>query len=753
MDLKHELEQELQRCRFIQLSALHRLVTEKSVRAFFDSNRLELSTAELQKITTKGSKLFAILVLLGRGGAIKECLRQDFFLDKSFPVLDKTDIPNIRGLDKQDLYNRQWQIPIILPRSPHLNLPNEFIPPILPNRDREIRNGSFGLVFKEEVASGHLEHYSSSGFVALKVIKKDDKNDWEIMMREVETLRARRHEHVVPLLSSWTRQFIESEVQAASLNLLFPYSSMTLDKWLNLTEPPQLWKGLKANELKDYIYHSMKCLCDAVTYLHKDIDGMISSHHDLKPENILLFGKVWKIADFGRTHLKRIAEGSDTEGKSGLGTFTYNPPEYYNSSGEQAHVRHGRAFDIWALGCIFVEFTTIAVYGWSSQKLRQFEEKRKENKSHSVKHFAHRVNKPDDSYHNNMNIVEYWMRQLRDSDGSSRLISVLGTIATMLSTDPNNRPLSWEVYLDLDELLGPNKTKSEKENETKDRIQKPNRHRPKTLQNPLQRAAVRGNKMRVKYLLNVGWSDYPAHISDVNAEQDDDIVKMLMIAKLIKGIRWRRAIRKISECYHSKDPTTSEDAGSVPKRQQGVVQKIPVWKVRAAYDKLNKNFSSSEPAATTAKAKKVPNLDLELHRYCEQRHYWRAVHLLEIVSSESLQKLLTHKDPKGMLPLHYAARSGSKSLVELLLQSFKWKTTAILSERDDQGRTPLHKAAENGDVDTIHSLLVAHPNRKDYVKLVDDSDEPKTACDLASMNGHADATKLLAETEHRTLTE
>lgn len=198
---------------------------------------------------------------------------------------------------------------------------------------------------------------------------------------------------------------MESECQVDSLYLLFPYAKMDLKQWLHLSKPPQDWRDVDNRVLKDYIYGSMKSLCDAVAYLHKVIEGSISSHHDLKPANILLFGKDWKIADFGRTHLIRLSAGSDTEGASGLGTYMYHPPEYWDSSGRRASVRHGRAFDIWALGCIIVEFATIAVHGWSTKSLWQFYEKRRANTASSNR-LTDRGDSDDDSYHNNMNVVK-----------------------------------------------------------------------------------------------------------------------------------------------------------------------------------------------------------------------------------------------------------------------------------------------------------------------------------------------------------
>ena len=501
-------------------------------------------------------------------------------------------------------------------------------------------------------------------------------------MREVETLRARRHDHIVPLLSSWTHRFKESERPAASLNLLFPYSSMTLDEWLNLSNPPPVWEGIDPKELKDYIYHSMQCLCSAVAFLHKEIDGLISSHHDLKPDNILLFGKDWKIADFGRTHLMRLSSGSDTEGRSGLGSFTYQPPEYRR---KHASIRYGRAFDVWSLGCIFVEFLTVAVHGWKKpQAVQEFKQLRKMNTVRPVKDLPDRPDKHDDaSYHNNMTAVTGWMHKLRESDRSSRSISVIGITEAMLNTKPYDRPLSWEVYLNLDELLNPNKSTEERETETENMVQRPNLRHPKTKQNPLHRSAVNANETRVKCLLKAGWSDYPVDILKVKAQDEYDIVKMLMIAKVMKGIRWRLVSKRVLKL------TKSGHKGASPMPQQRVVP-VPsdFQRTLSEYDRENESPPLSYTGSSTARATDDVHLKHDeqgmtrLHHCCETPNHWKAQLILEAVSSDTLQKLLICEYSKGMLPLHYAAKSGSHSLVEVLLdslESFKLDANTVLS--------------------------------------------------------------------------
>lgn len=565
--------------------------------------------------------------------------------------------------------------------------------------------------------------------LALKEVRKDEKHNWDILMREVETLRARVHKNIIPLLSSWRHPSLESERLVENLYLLFPYSSTNLEEWLNQAKPPEDWFNVDLEELKEYIYHIMESLCDAVAYLHKAVEGLMSSHHDLKPSNILLFGKDWKIADFGRTHLIRLSQGSDTEGISGLGTFVYHPPEYWDSSGKKANLRHGRAFDVWGLGCIILELATIAVYGWSSGKLQVFSEARKTNKTPQNPSLLH--NHPEDvSYHNNINVVKDWMQQLQIYDGSSNMTSVLHIVETMLNVDPNDRPLSWESYLDLHEQFVPNDTyadTTEKDDETRDKVQEPNPRHPKDNQNPLQRAVANENKLRVKWLLRKGWDDYRVEIASLNGK-DIEIIRMVRLAKVIKGIRWRRAWKLLK---NSGTSGQGNDTGAALR----------------LYDKLSECSAPIQPVLAKKTMGDDDDLDKDnrgmtvLHRLCEQNHYWQVQSFLDRKSQEFIKEVATRTDSMGRLPIHYAAGNGSDSLVQLLLKSFEFNPIALVTWQDSQGRTPLHKAAEADNAGTILPLVKAHLNRSEYLAMRDN--ESFTAYDLATQLGNREAKEQL----------
>ena len=51
-------------------------------------------------------------------------------------------------------------------------------------------------------------------------------------MGEAQTLRAREHPHIVPLLASYIENTIESDIGVRSVDLLYPYSQKDVNQWL-----------------------------------------------------------------------------------------------------------------------------------------------------------------------------------------------------------------------------------------------------------------------------------------------------------------------------------------------------------------------------------------------------------------------------------------------------------------------------------------------------------------------------------------
>ena len=95
-------------------------------------------------------------------------------------------------------------------------------------------------------------------------------------------------------------------------------------------------------------------------------------HSDLRPENILIFedgfsGRgSWKISDFGLSHLH--SQGAKSELPPYPGTGTYEPPEC------QLELKQSQKYDLWSLGCIFLECVTWLLKG--SEAIERFADDR-----------------------------------------------------------------------------------------------------------------------------------------------------------------------------------------------------------------------------------------------------------------------------------------------------------------------------------------------------------------------------------------
>jgi serine/threonine protein kinase len=333
----------------------------------------------------------------------------------------------------------------------------------------------------------------------MKTVRARKNQQWGTLMREIETLRKREHKNIVPLLSSFTMSAFGSEER--SLRILFPWADMNMMQWLNLDSSP-LEGRAERDDQRNWLYHEIFALVSAISFLHRDIDGVITSHHDLKPENILWLEGSLKICDLGRSHLLTLVEGSETEGQSGLGTFTYQPPEYYNDNGSRSSRKHGRSFDVWSLGCIVVEMAILIVHGWDGHKLNEFAKAREVG--HCGRPDILKKRSLDDSFHNNMDVVQEWVSELKRGE-SSMLIQTLSIAEKMLNENPDDRIYSWEAELDFYEMLYPDSHSIARMEKSGVCVQPPKIGNIRHAQTPLHRAALNGNRDRAIKLFESGW--------------------------------------------------------------------------------------------------------------------------------------------------------------------------------------------------------------------------------------------------------
>ena len=181
--------------------------------------------------------------------------------------------------------------------------------------------------------------------------------------------------------------------------MLFPYAEGgNLKSYLVGHEPPTLTKDFVL-----WLLTQMRDLASAVQHIHnfatttkltkggptsrastpspaqrlRNKNAHRGSHYDLKLDNILLFSHsspkrpVWKITDLGTAQINEISSGSSTSEGTIRVRDMRGDPEY----GAPDAVLQGwssRAYDIWSLGCIYLE-VLVWVFGNGPEELIQFQ--------------------------------------------------------------------------------------------------------------------------------------------------------------------------------------------------------------------------------------------------------------------------------------------------------------------------------------------------------------------------------------------
>ena len=403
------------------------------------------------------------------------------------------------------------------------------------------------------------------GTVAEKFQRLDRPEDEERYRREIETLRRREHPNIVPLLASYTLESLDSGSVMKSLHFITPLAQMDLAEWMMHPKPPPWLQRSEPSETRGFLYRSIYALVSGLSFLHRENKGTITAHHDLKPTNILVFGEDLKIADFGSSHLRPLAEGSETQRRP-LGTYEYHPPEYWNDDGLQARLNHGRAFDIWSMGCIIIELATLIVHGWESEKISGFRNQRQQN-PHKTRPKVAKVAGRDDkdcSFHNNRAVVRNWILELKAHDyGSPKLISTLDVARQMMNETPDSRLYAWEAELDLYNIQcfdDPQVKKLEKGSLC---VQSPQKHIPNRTQTPLHRAAHKGDQKGICELLDAKWS---LSIRDHNDLTAWEVLKQTQDFDFCEILRPRLAPTT------SKKPANEEKSQEVDQKQATKVQ-------------------------------------------------------------------------------------------------------------------------------------------------------------------------------------
>jgi serine/threonine protein kinase len=181
-----------------------------------------------------------------------------------------------------------------------------------------------------------------------------------------------RH-NIVGLLSTITCK--ESHT-SKKFNFLFPWAEGDLFTYWEKKGKPKI-------DHSSRIWLATQCyeLVDAVAFIHdpKQLNSqnepLFGKHGDIKPDNILWFRRdekdVLVISDLGLASVHREQTRSKMSGWRTVVTPNYKAPEC-DMDGKEGYV--SRSFDIWTLGCTFLEFIVWTLNG--CEGLESFKYKR-----------------------------------------------------------------------------------------------------------------------------------------------------------------------------------------------------------------------------------------------------------------------------------------------------------------------------------------------------------------------------------------
>ncbi|KAI0096601.1 kinase-like domain-containing protein [Nemania sp. FL0031] len=321
---------------------------------------LERILAQVMNSTGQGYRnIFAILVIIGKVKYIQAFIDANI-RDLDLP-LDYEDLGGrLNGVRVQHLHTfcvQQWAVIV-----PVLNFEPENLSATyshsqrLPFLEKELVGKSgFAVMSKVRIHSSHVRgHGSQDSHFAVKEFSV--RSHWQDELNALQRFRTPNlgHEHLIKLLFAF-------EHEGRGFFLVFPFAEGNLE---------QYWKS-KSPTYEDAYWLIRQCwgLATALGKVHRhdswhgDDRGR---HGDIKPENILWFKESGThrghlvIADFGLTRFHSSDTVENTiPGQRGF-SYSYRPPEVHF----QLKTKSSQKFDIWSLGCLFLEFVSWYLIGY-----------------------------------------------------------------------------------------------------------------------------------------------------------------------------------------------------------------------------------------------------------------------------------------------------------------------------------------------------------------------------------------------------
>ncbi|KAL9119591.1 MAG: hypothetical protein Q9187_003854 [Circinaria calcarea] len=227
-------------------------------------------------------------------------------------------------------------------------------------------SGSYSKVYCVKIdPDHHMLSQDRDSVFALKEFKDvRDGTDFKQEMRVLNELQKYPHNHIVTHLASWTHEKKDY--------MLFPCAQCNLRQYMEQTrfdvtnKECLLWfleqlRGLAQALRNLHNFDDTRSPTPSSTLVAPDPVRKSGWHHDIKPENILYFQDIgakhgtFRVTDFGSGKIQNYRSGS-VNTRSPNGTLTYEPPE------AKLEGATSRPYDVWSLGCVFLELLIWAVF-------------------------------------------------------------------------------------------------------------------------------------------------------------------------------------------------------------------------------------------------------------------------------------------------------------------------------------------------------------------------------------------------------
>lgn len=192
-----------------------------------------------------------------------------------------------------------------------------------------VGKGSFGYAMLVQAVSDRKLY-------VMKVIdvSKMDRKQKEEALNEVHVLKAMRHPYIVT--------YRESFMSKSCLCIVMDYADGG-DMYGKIAKQKTLGRGFSEAQIMDWFVQ----ICLAMKHIHE----RKILHRDLKTQNIFLTSKgEVKIGDFG---ISRVLKSTYDCAQTAIGTPYYLSPEICQEK------PYNQKSDIWSLGCILYEITTL----------------------------------------------------------------------------------------------------------------------------------------------------------------------------------------------------------------------------------------------------------------------------------------------------------------------------------------------------------------------------------------------------------